>query len=49
METTSTGWWICSGCGVDVELTGADLTGYEMPCPDCSEPMTPWRRWDAAA
>jgi hypothetical protein len=50
MRTTSTtGWWNCIGCGVDAELVGADLTGFEMPCPDCDEAMTEWVRWETAA
>jgi hypothetical protein len=44
--TTTTGWWTCLGCGADAELQGGDLTGYEMPCPDCGAAMTEWLRWD---
>ncbi len=44
METTNTtGWWSCQGCGVDAELPEFDLSGYEVPCPDCTEPMVLWR------
>jgi len=42
METNTTGWWSCPGCDVDAELPEA-LTGYEVPCPDCAEPMLLWR------
>jgi len=49
MRTTSTiAWWTCQGCGADAELVGADLTGFEMPCPECGEAMTEWLRWDTA-
>ena len=49
MRTTSTvGWWVCQGCGVDAELADADLTGFEMPCPDCGHAMAEWLRWDQA-
>ena len=49
MRTTSTTeWWSCAGCGADAELAGGDLTGFEVPCPDCGQPMTAWLRWDAA-
>jgi hypothetical protein len=44
MDTTNTtGWWSCPGCGVDAELPEVDLAGYEVPCPDCAEPMVLWR------
>lgn len=49
LTTNTTGWWNCTGCGADAELAGADLTGYEVPCPDCGEPMIQWRQWDVAA
>ena len=50
METTdTTAWWSCTGCGVDAELAAADLIGYEVPCPDCAEPMVLWRGGDALA
>lgn len=49
MRTTSAiAWWTCPGCGVDAELAGGDLTGFEMPCPDCGHGMTEWLRWDTA-
>lgn len=52
METTSTsstGWWNCPGCDVDVELAEGDLTGFAVDCPDCGEMMAQWRSEDAAA
>lgn len=50
METTdTTGWWNCQCCDIDAELTGADQIGYEVPCPDCGQPMTQWRQWHTAA
>lgn len=50
METTNTtGWWSCAGCDVDVELANVELTGVEMPCPDCGEAMTEWCSWENAA
>lgn len=46
METTNTtGWWNCFGCEVDAELTEPHLAGYEVPCPDCAEPMVLVREW----
>jgi hypothetical protein len=44
--TSTVGWWSCQGCGIDVEIAGCDLTGFEMPCPDCGGEMTEWLRWD---
>ena len=41
-----TGWWTCSGCGAEAELTDGDYSGYEMPCPDCDAGMTEWARWE---
>ena len=50
MDTTNTtGWWSCPGCGVDAELAEPDLTGYEVPCPDCAEPMLLWREFAAVS
>lgn len=50
METTSTQWWTCAGCQVDVELDEAEHGGgCLLPCPDCAEPMAPWREWDHRA
>lgn len=44
METTNTtGWWSCPGCDVDAELPESSFAGYEVPCPDCAEPMVLWR------
>jgi hypothetical protein len=44
METTNTtGWWSCLSCDVDAELPESSLAGYEVPCPDCTEPMVLWR------
>jgi hypothetical protein len=45
METTSTsttGWWSCPGCDVDVELVVADVAGFAVDCPDCGETMQQW-------
>jgi hypothetical protein len=44
----TTCWWTCPVCGVDAELVGGDLAGYEMPCLDCGAAMTEWLRWDTA-
>jgi hypothetical protein len=47
MDTTTV-WWACSDCGVDVELTGGDGALAE-PCPDCTGDMAVQWSWDAAA
>lgn len=45
METTNTtGWWNCLDCGADAELMDHAI-GYEVPCPDCAEPMALLREW----
>lgn len=44
METMNpTGWWTCLGCRVDAELPESVFARYDVPCPDCSEPMVLWR------
>jgi hypothetical protein len=50
MDTTiTTGWWMCTGCGVEAELPVSATSGCEVPCPDCAEPMAERWRWDALA
>ncbi|MFC4942366.1 hypothetical protein [Pseudonocardia sp. GCM10023141] len=46
METTSTsttGWWNCAECDVDLELVESDVTGFAVDCPDCGQTMAQWR------
>jgi uncharacterized paraquat-inducible protein A len=48
-NTITTGWWTCSGCGIDAELPIAATGGCEVPCPDCEDAMAEQWRWDAVA
>jgi predicted RNA-binding Zn-ribbon protein involved in translation (DUF1610 family) len=50
MDTTNTtGWWMCTGCGVEAELPVTATAGCEVPCPDCGEAMSESWRWDVLA
>jgi predicted RNA-binding Zn-ribbon protein involved in translation (DUF1610 family) len=50
MDTTiTTGWWVCTGCGVEAELPITATAGCEVPCPDCGEAMGESWRWEAVA
>lgn len=46
--TSTTVWWACTDCGIDVELAGVD-GGVAVPCPDCPGELAEQWRWDAAA
>jgi hypothetical protein len=48
MDTTTTVWWACLDCGVDVELAGGEAA-IAVPCPDCATDMAVQWSWDAAA
>lgn len=47
--TLTTGWWTCSDCGVDAELSGADTARFRIACPDCDGVMAEQWRWDGPA
>ena len=49
METTMTGWWACTGCGIEAELPIGVTAGCEVPCPDCGNGMSEQWQWDATA
>jgi hypothetical protein len=47
--TNTTGWWSCTDCGIEAELSAGATGGCQVPCPDCAGPMVEQWNWDAAA
>ncbi len=44
-----TGWWTCTGCGVDAALPATDTVGFVVECPDCAGSMVELWCWEAGA